>query len=393
MSDVIIRNAGTIASGDLEQPILDADTVVIRDGRIQAVGRSGDVDDASIEHQIDAGGATIMPGLIDSHVHPVLGDFTPRQRMIDFIQSCLHGGVTSMISAGEVHTPGRPKDREGTKALAVLASKAFDNLRPAGVKVHAGALLLEKGLTEDDFAQVAEAGVRLVGEIGISGIVQPEDSEPMARWAQKHGMKVMVHVGGASVPGSSVIGADIVLAVSPDVAAHVNGGPTAPPLADVERILAESSVAVEVVQCGNVLALKKVVELCAREGVLHRLLVGTDMPSGTGVIPLGILRTLSWVSALGGVPPEQAIASATGNTAKVYDLDAGVIAPGRAGDVVIADSPRGSQADSALEALSIGDTPAIAAVLIDGEVLVYGSRNSPPATRKVAIPWMTAGGH
>jgi enamidase len=393
MSDVIIRNAGTIVSGDLEQPMIDGDTIVIRDGRIQAVGRSGDVDDASIEHQIDAGGATIMPGLIDSHVHPVLGDFTPRQRMIDFIQSCLHGGVTSMISAGEVHTPGRPKDREGTKALAILASKAFDNLRPAGVKVHAGALLLEKGLTEDDFAQVAKAGVRLVGEIGISGIVQPEDSEPMARWAQKQGMKVMVHVGGASVPGSSVIGADLVLAVKPDVAAHVNGGPTSPPLADVKRILAESSVAVEVVQCGNVLALKQVVQLCARENALDRLLVGTDMPSGTGVIPLGILRTLSWVSALGEVPPEQAIACATGNTAKVYDLDAGVIAPGRAGDVVIADSPRGSQATSALEALAIGDTPAVAAVLIDGEVQVYGSRNSPPPTRRVDIPWMAAVGH
>jgi enamidase len=392
MSDVVIRNAGTIVSGDLEQPIVDGDAVVIRDGRIEAVG-SGDLGGASIEHQIDAGGATIMPGLIDSHVHPVLGDFTPRQRMIDFIQSCLHGGVTSMISAGEVHTPGRPKDRAGTKALAVLASKAFHNLRPAGVKVHAGALLLERGLVEEDFAEVAEAGVRLVGEIGISGVVQPEDSEPMARWAQKNGMKVMVHVGGASVPGSSVIGADIVLAVKPDVAAHVNGGPTAPPLTDVERILAESSVAVEVVQCGNVLALQQVVQLCARENALDRLLVGTDMPSGTGVIPLGILRTLSWVSALGEVPPEQAIACATGNTTKVYDLDTGMIAPGRAADIVIADAPRGSQADSALEALAIGDTPAVAAVLIDGEVLVYGSRNSPPPSRKVDIPWMAAGGH
>jgi enamidase len=392
MSDVVIRNAGIIVSGDLSQPIIDGDTVVIREGRIEAVG-SDDSGGASMEHQIDAGGATIMPGLIDSHVHPVLGDFTPRQRMIDFIQSCLHGGVTSMISAGEVHTPGRPKDRAGTKALAVLASKAFDNLRPSGVKVHAGAMLLESGLTEEDFGEVAEAGVRLVGEIGISGIVQPEDSEPMTRWAQKQGMKVMVHVGGASVPGSSVIGADLVLAVKPDVAAHVNGGPTAPPLADVERILAESSVAVEVVQCGNVLALKRVVELCARENALDRLLVGTDMPSGTGVIPLGILRTLSWVTALGEVPPEQAIACATGNTAKVYDLDAGVIAPGRAGDILIADSPRGSQANSALEALAIGDTPAVAAVLIDGEVRVYGSRNSPPPTRKVDIPWMTAGGH
>jgi enamidase len=393
MSDVAIRNAGTVVSGRLADPILDADTIVIRNGRIEEVGREGDVDAASIERQIDAAGATVMPGLIDSHVHPVLGDFTPRQRMIDFVQSCLHGGVTSMISAGEVHTPGRPKDPEGTKALAILASKSFANLRPAKVKVHAGALLLEKGLTESDFAQLAAAGVRLVGEIGISGVVQPNESEPMARWAQKHGMKVMVHVGGASVPGSSVIGADLVLAVRPDVAAHVNGGPTAPPIADVERILAESSIAVEVVQCGNVRALQEVARLAQRYDALDRLLVGTDMPSGTGVIPLGVLRTLSWAAALGGIEPERAIACATGNTARVYELDTGEISPGRPADVVIADAPRGSQADSALEALARGDTPAVAAVLIDGEVCVYGSRNSPPPSRTISIPWMAAGGH
>jgi enamidase len=393
MSDVVIRNAGTIVSGRVEDPVLEGDTVVIRAGRIEEVGREADVDAGSIEHRIDAAGATIMPGLIDSHVHPVLGDFTPRQRMIDFIQSCLHGGVTSMISAGEVHTPGRPKDRAGTKALAVLASKSFDNLRPGRVKVHGGALLLEKGLTEEDFAEVAAAGVRLVGEIGISGVVQPEESGPMVRWAQSNGMKVMVHVGGASVPGSSVIGADIVLAVQPDVAAHVNGGPTAPPIEDVDRILTESSVAIEVVQCGNVRALTEVVQLAERQAALGRLLVGTDMPSGTGVIPLGVLRTLSWVAALGGIAPERAVAFATGNTARVYDLDVGEIAPGRAGDVLIADAPRGSQAQDALEALAIGDTPAVAAVLIDGEVCVYGSRNSPPPTRKVTIPWMAAGGH
>jgi enamidase len=393
MSDVVIRNAGTIVSGRVEDPVLEGDTVVIRAGRIEEVGREADVDAGSIEHRIDAAGATIMPGLIDSHVHPVLGDFTPRQRMIDFIQSCLHGGVTSMISAGEVHTPGRPKDRAGTKALAVLASKSFENLRPARVKVHGGALLLEKGLTEEDFAEVAAAGVRLVGEVGISGVVQPEESGPMVRWAQSNGMKVMVHVGGASVPGSSVIGADIVLAVKPDVAAHVNGGPTAPPIEDVERILTESSVAIEVVQCGNVRALTEVVQLAERQAALGRLLVGTDMPSGTGVIPLGVLRTLSWVAALGGIAPERAVAFATGNTARVYDLDVGEIAPGRAGDVLIADAPRGSQARDALGALAIGDTPAVAAVLIDGEVCVYGSRNSPPPTRKVTIPWMAAGGH
>jgi enamidase len=298
-----------------------------------------------------------------------------------------------MISAGEVHLPGRPKDAAGTKALAILAAKAFQQFRPGGVKVLGGAVLLEPGLTEADFAEMAAAGVKLVGEIGISGVYQPDEAAPMVRWAHEHGMKVMVHVGGASVPGSSVIGADTVLALHPDVAAHVNGGPTAPPLRDVERLITESAVTIELVQCGNVAAIRGIVDLIKRYEVFHRVIVGTDAPSGTGVIPLGILRTISWISALGDVPPEMAVALATGNTARLYNLLAGRIAPDQEADLVLVDAPRGSQAADALEALRIGDTPAVSAVLIDGEVRVYGSRNTPPPQRSVQIPWLKAGGH
>jgi enamidase len=393
VADLVIRNAGAIVSGDVEKPLLEGDAVVVRDGRIARAGADDSLDATGIEREIDAAGATILPGLIDSHVHPVLGDYTPRQRTLDFIDSYLHGGVTAMISAGEPHVPGRPKDPQGAKALAILAAKSFANARPSGVKVHAGALLLEKGLTEEDFEELAEAGVRLVGEIGISGVADAEDAERMTRWAQKVGMRVMVHMGGASIPGSSAIDADFVLAVKPDVAAHVNGGPTAPAVEDVERILAESDTAIEVVQCGNVRALRDVIQIADREGALDRVLVGTDSPSGTGVIPLGVLRTLSWVSALGGVAPEKAVALATGNTARVHGLNTGRIAEGAEADLVIADAPRGSQASDALEALAVGDTLAVAAVIIDGEVRVSGSRNTPPPARTVSVPWMKGGGH
>jgi len=84
---------------------------------------------------IDANGTTLAPGLIDSHVHPVAGDWTPRQNQIGWIDSCLHGGVTTMISAGEVHMPGRPKDVVGVKAMAITAQRAFAAVRPSGVKV------------------------------------------------------------------------------------------------------------------------------------------------------------------------------------------------------------------------------------------------------------------
>ena len=92
-----------------------------------------------------------------------------------------------MLSAGEPHTPGRPTDPAGVKALAILAQKSFSNLRPSGVKVHAGAVMLEPGLTEDDFTEMAGAGVRLVAEIGISGIKDADEDivSTIRKWQYK----------------------------------------------------------------------------------------------------------------------------------------------------------------------------------------------------------------
>ena len=390
MADLAIVNASTVVSGDVNTPIADADSVVVRDGLIAEVGRA--LDPGDIDKVIDCGGATLMPGLIDSHIHPVIGDFSPRQRILDFLESYAHGGVTTMISAGEPHTPGRPTDPAGVKALAILAARSFQSLRPGGAKVIAGAVLLEPGLTETDFAEMAAAGVRLVGEIGISGVKDPAEAEPMVRWAQHHGMKVVVHTGGASIPGSGVIGADFVLAVRPDVAAHVNGGPTAPPLEDVARIIDESDAAIEVVHNGNVKACGEVVALAAQRGAPDRVIVGTDSPAGTGVVPLGVLRTISWAAAFGGVPPEVAVSFATGNTARVHGLNRGVVAEGMEADLIIADAPLGSQAGDALGSLAIGDTPAVYASVTDGVVRFVKSRNTPPPVRTISIPWMSAGG-
>src|SRR3989441_6335359 len=89
---------------------------------------------------------SVLPGLIDSHVHPVFGDFTPRQRTVDFIDSMMNGGVTTAISAGEVHLPRRPKDIVGVKALAIVAAQADANFPPGGGEMHAGAPLPPLGL-------------------------------------------------------------------------------------------------------------------------------------------------------------------------------------------------------------------------------------------------------
>ena len=68
----VIHNIGMMLSGALENPILDADTVVAVDGRITAFGKQKDLDTGDPDVTINAHGTTLCPGLIDSHVHPVL---------------------------------------------------------------------------------------------------------------------------------------------------------------------------------------------------------------------------------------------------------------------------------------------------------------------------------
>ncbi len=132
-------------------PILEGDAILVQDGKIQKVGIEAALNVSDADVVIDCAGTTVTPGLFDSHCHVVLGDYTPRQKQIGFLESEVHGGVTTFISAGEVHLPGRPKDPAGTKALAILAAKSFNNFRPGGAKVVGGAVILEKGLTRRGF--------------------------------------------------------------------------------------------------------------------------------------------------------------------------------------------------------------------------------------------------
>jgi len=378
---VVVRNIGLMLSGDLNQPILDADTIVAVDGKIAAVGKQNDVDVEGATLVVDARGVAVVPGLIDSHVHPVAGDWTPRQNQLGWIDSYLHGGVTSMISAGEVHTPGRPKDVVGLKAMAIFAQRAFQSFRPGGVRIHAGAPVIEQGMVEEDFKDLAAAGVTMLGEVGLGSVKDGATARQMVGWARKHGIQSTIHTGGPSIPGSSLIDKDIVLAADADVIGHINGGHTALPDDQITTLCEKSTRAIEIVHNGNeragLLALRTAGELKQ----LHRVILGTDSPAGSGVQPLGIVRLVSMLSSLGNVPAEVAMCFATGNTAKIRNLNCGLIAPGQDATFVFMDKAQHSAGATLLESMEAGDLPGIGMVMIDGIVAAQRSRNTPPATR------------
>jgi enamidase len=381
----VIRNIGLLLSGALEKPILDADTIVAEHGKITGIGRAKDVNTEGATTIVDAHGTTVAPGLIDSHVHPVAGDWTPRQNQIGWIDSFLHGGVTTMISAGEVHMPGRPRDVVGLKAMAIFAQRAFWTLRPGGVKVHAGAPVIECEMVEDDFKELAAAGVKLLGEVGLGGVKDGPTARKMVGWARKYGIQSTIHTGGPSIPGSGLIDKDVVLEADTDVIGHINGGHTALPDDQIRCICEGCKRGLELVHNGNERSALYTLRIAREMNELGRVILGTDSPAGSGVQPLGILRMVSLLSSLGEVPAEIAFCFATGNTARMRALDCGLIEIGRSADFVIMDKAQHSPGKTILESVRLGDLPGIGMTIIDGIVRTQRSRNTPPATRVPVI--------
>ncbi len=378
---LVIRNIGQILSGKIEEPLIDGDCVVCDGGKITAVGYAKDLDTDGATTVVDAKGVTLCPGLIDSHVHPVIGDYTPRQQQLNWIDSCLHGGVTTMISAGEVHAPGRPKDIVGLKAMAIASQRWYENFRPSGVKVHSGAPVLEEGMVESDFKDLADAGVTLLGEVGLGSVKAGETAAQMVKWARKYGIQSTIHTGGPSIPGSGLIDKDVVLEADADIIGHINGGHTALP-DDQIMCLCESCLrGIEIVHNGNeragLLAMRTAFEL----GQPERVILGTDAPAGSGVQPLGILRMIAMLSSLGDVPAEIAFCFATGNTARMRDLDCGIIEAGKSADFVLIDMAQHAPGKDMLESIRQGNLPGVGMTVIDGVVRSARSRNTPPAAR------------
>ncbi len=380
-----VTNLATIVTGDWRAGIADGDTILTDGGLIEKVGdvTSDELDRCDVV--IDAGGATAIPGLIDSQVHITFGDFTPRQNTVGFLSSYLHGGTTTSISASEVHVPGRPKDPQGVKALAVAAHKCFKDYRPGGMLVHGGSIILEPGLTAEDFAEIHADGVWLA-KAGFGAVESASDYIDLVRMAREQGLTTTLHTGGASIPGSFPITGQNLLDINPHVSFHINGGPVA--IADeyFEIVARDTEIAMQVCTAGNLRTTILCAEMARKHDAFDRFLIATDTPTGTGVMPLGMIYTMIQIASLTDFDPIEMIAAATGNVAKIYGLNSGFLRADCDADLVIIDAPLGGTQGTALEAMKNGDPFSIGAVISDGVPRFVGrSRNTPPTTRKIAV--------
>ena len=385
MASLLVKNIGTLVSGKLESPLVGADSIFIRDGIVQAIGNGLS---QAAEKVIDANGITAIPGLIDSHSHPSIGEYTPAQNSLSWITNYMHGGVTALISAGELHLPGLPLPPDARTALsvAIVTKRCYDNLRPSGVKVHAGTLLLVPGLTEKDFDEIQALGIKLVKFIFYDYSLLPNgEAERYVNWAHARGIKVKIHSGGVSRSGvSQVAGFDMVQKIRPDIIGHITGGPIPMPEEDMIRIAGETECFMEICTSGNYRLALSLARVVKAKGLHHRVLIGTDTPGGTGIVPRGILREIAFLSSVGEIEPEKTICMATGNVGRAHDLSIGVLEEGRPADLVLMHKITGSVAKDALDSFAKGDLPGISYVIIDGVVQVAGRSQQTPPPERVA---------
>ena len=383
MASILIKNIGTLVTGKLESPLRQADSIFIKDGLVRSIGNGLN---HAADQTIDANGITAIPGLIDSHSHPSIGEYTPAQNSLGWITNYMHGGVTALISAGELHLPGLPLPPDARTALsvAIVTKKCYDNLRPSGVKVHAGTLLLVPGLTEKDFDEIQSLGVKLVKFIFYDYSLLPNgEANRYVDWAHARGIKVKIHSGGVSRSGvSQVAGFDMVQKIRPDIIGHITGGPIPMPEEDMLRIANETECFMEICTSGNYRLALTLARAVKANGRYDRVLIGTDTPGGTGIVPRGILREIAFLSAVGEIAPEKSICMATGNVGRAHDLNIGILEEGRPADIVLLHKITGSVSKDALDSFAKGDLPGISYVIIDGVVQVAGrSQQTPPPER------------
>src|SRR4029079_5588163 len=99
---------------------------------------------------------------------------------------------------------------------------------------------------------------------------------------------------------------------NPDIAGHINGGTTSLSEADIDSLVAsDSRIALELCDCVNGRTALYGLAGAKEAGALWRIILGNDAPSGTGVVPLGILRLMAHLASLGDDPTEPLVEHAT----------------------------------------------------------------------------------
>lgn len=384
--NVLIENlSGYVTDGG--EVARDVTTLRVIDGRFAF---HDDAHSASYDVVIDAQGTIAVPTLVDAHTHPVIGGYNPKQGLYDFAAEYFKGGVGTLVSAGVVHVPGA-HEQSALLAISVAATSAlaFGQVSaPDAPRVDGRCLCATRDMTPEHLDTAHAAGVR---RLKFLYETSEEQRRQLTEHAHRLGWLVLLHCGGSSVPGSRPLSFEQVVDFGPDVLAHLNGGTTSLPWDDCLRLTHETSCVIDLVKCGNparAVALARVIE---ESGYWDRVVLGTDSPTGSGMVPTGLWYLMCLLSSMGGIAPARLIAAASSRPAGVYLDEPHGIADGNAGSLLLIDAPRGGQGPDAIASISNGDIPGIAAMIVDGHLVRTQGFHTPPAERTVGVSYGGSG--
>ena len=184
----------TMRDADKRQEVIRDGVVLIKDNRIAAVGKRGEVDIPSKAKQIDIKGKTVIPGLVDAHAHGSYAsyDMQPQQNWNQF--SNLSFGVTT------IHDPSN--DTSEVFSMSELA-RAGETVAPriysTGRILYAGnAPGYKANITSLDEAKFHVQRLKDAGAISVKSYNHPrrETRQQVLTAARELGMMV-VPEGGA----------------------------------------------------------------------------------------------------------------------------------------------------------------------------------------------------
>ncbi|MCC7104960.1 MAG: amidohydrolase family protein [Chloroflexi bacterium] len=137
----LIRN-GRLIDGTGKPPVAET-AVLVEDGRIAAVGQTaGPPCSTPVDAVVDAGGGTILPGLIDCHVHLLGGRST---RAMDDVQQALYGAVSAALAIEAGLTTVRDCGARGSGIFALRELCASNQLRGPRILTSGRALCMTGG--------------------------------------------------------------------------------------------------------------------------------------------------------------------------------------------------------------------------------------------------------
>lgn len=216
--EVIAIEGATIIDGTGAAAISDG-VLLVRGDTILGVGRKGAVDVPQGARRIDASGKTIIPGLLDVHTHPGIGEGTEMsvelyayERIARDAKHQLYFGVTHFLSLGFDRQPMfdfRQAQREG-KAGGARAYTAGHGFAPVGgwrIPVPHGQAQDSDWYNRPKNAEDGEALIRKEAARGVSAIkiwvddlrgafikMTPALYGPLIQAAHRQQLPVMVHM-------------------------------------------------------------------------------------------------------------------------------------------------------------------------------------------------------